>query len=51
MSELAAKLGISDDEAAEELAQKLPDAVDKATPNGSIPGGGEVQPAGAKQGR
>jgi uncharacterized protein YidB (DUF937 family) len=36
VSELAAKLGIGEDEAAEELAQKLPDAVDKATPNGAL---------------
>jgi uncharacterized protein YidB (DUF937 family) len=36
--DLAAKLGIGEDEAAEELAQKLPDEVDKATPNGVIPG-------------
>src|SRR5580765_9061467 len=37
VGEIAAKLGIGEDEAAEELAQKLPDAVDRATPNGSIP--------------
>jgi uncharacterized protein YidB (DUF937 family) len=39
VGQLAAKLGIGEDEAADELAQKLPDAVDKATPNGSIPPG------------
>jgi uncharacterized protein YidB (DUF937 family) len=37
LSEIAAKLGIGEDEAADDLAQKLPDAVDKATPDGSIP--------------
>ena len=51
VSQIAAKLGISDDQAAEELSQTLPDAVDKATPNGSLPGGGEVHAASAQQAR
>ena len=49
VSELAAKLGIGEDQAAEELAQTLPDAVDKATPDGSLPRAGKVQAAGAQQ--
>ena len=49
MSELAAKLGIGEDQAAEELAQTLPDAVDKATPDGILPGAGEAQTVGAQQ--
>jgi uncharacterized protein YidB (DUF937 family) len=34
---VAQKLGISKDDAAEEAAQELPETVDKATPNGSLP--------------
>jgi uncharacterized protein YidB (DUF937 family) len=49
VSELAAKLGIGEDQAAEELAQTLPDAVDKATPDGTLPSGGEAQTAGVQQ--
>jgi uncharacterized protein YidB (DUF937 family) len=49
VSELAAKLGIGEDEAAEELAKALPDAVDRATPNGTLPGAGEAQTVGAAQ--
>jgi uncharacterized protein YidB (DUF937 family) len=45
LDELAAKVGIGRDEAAEELAQDLPAAVDKATPTGSIPGAENVQQA------
>jgi uncharacterized protein YidB (DUF937 family) len=47
VSELAGKLGIGEDEAAKELAQTLPDAVDKATPEGSLRSGGQVPTAGA----
>jgi uncharacterized protein YidB (DUF937 family) len=36
VGEIAAKLGIGEDEAAEEVARTLPDAVDKASPNGSL---------------
>jgi uncharacterized protein YidB (DUF937 family) len=43
VDELAAKLGIGRDEAADELAQSLPDAVDNATPTGSIPSAEKVQ--------
>ena len=38
VSEIAAKLGIGEDEAAEDVAQNLPEAVDRATPNGSFDG-------------
>jgi uncharacterized protein YidB (DUF937 family) len=39
VSEIAARLGIGEDEAADAVAQKLPDAVDKATPTGSFDDG------------
>jgi uncharacterized protein YidB (DUF937 family) len=48
VSELAAKLGIGEDQAAEELATTLPDAVDKATPDGTLPGAA-AQAVGAQQ--
>jgi uncharacterized protein YidB (DUF937 family) len=48
VSELAARLGIRDDEVAEQLASSLPDAVDKATPDGSLPTSGAVETAGAQ---
>ena len=38
--QLAAKAGMSTDEAATKLSQQLPDVVDKATPDGNIPEGG-----------
>lgn len=38
VSELAERLGIAEDEAAGQVAQDLPDAVDRATPNGSFEG-------------
>jgi len=38
VSEIAGRLGIGEDEAAEAVAKQLPDAVDKATPNGSFDG-------------
>ena len=47
VSELASKLGIGEDQAAEELAQTLPDAVDKATPDGTLPTAGTAQALGA----
>jgi uncharacterized protein YidB (DUF937 family) len=48
LEQVAQKLGISKDDAADEVAQKLPDTVDKATPNGSLPGGqGASNAAGA----
>src|SRR5436190_11264438 len=43
VSEIAAKLGIGEDEAADELARELPDTVDKATPNGSLPNADEAK--------
>ena len=49
VSEIAAKLGIGEDEAAEQIAQTLPDAVDKATPEGSLPSAGEALGAGVGQ--
>ena len=42
VSEIAARLGIGEDEAAEEVARELPDAVDKATPNGSFEGAADA---------
>jgi uncharacterized protein YidB (DUF937 family) len=48
VGELAAKLGIGEDQAAEELAKRLPDAVDKATPDGTLPGAREAQTAGVQ---
>ena len=43
------QVGIGEDQAAEELAQTLPDAVDKATPDGILPGTGDAQAVGAQQ--
>lgn len=37
VQQLAAKIGVSPDELAAKLSQILPVAVDKATPNGTIP--------------
>jgi uncharacterized protein YidB (DUF937 family) len=51
VGELAAKLGIGEDEAAEELAQTVPDAVDRATPTGSLAGAAQTQTTGAGQPR
>ena len=48
LSELAARLAIGEDEAAEQLASTLPDAVDKATPDGALPTSGAVDTAGAQ---
>ena len=45
VGEIAAKLGIGEDEAADELARKLPDAVDKATPNGTLPSADQAERA------
>jgi uncharacterized protein YidB (DUF937 family) len=42
VGEIASKLGIGEDEAADELARDLPGAVDRATPNGSLPGADEA---------
>ena len=43
LDELAANVGIGKDAAADELAQNLPDALDTATPTGSIPSAEKVQ--------
>lgn len=43
ISQIAAKLGLSPDQAAGSLAQLLPQVVDKLTPNGSIEGGGLLE--------
>src|SRR4029453_1595673 len=37
MDDIARQLGVSHDEAAAEIAQALPDVVDRMTPRGSIP--------------
>ena len=37
LSQIAQQLGVSEDEAAEAVAQVLPDVVDQATPNGELP--------------
>ena len=42
LQEIAAKLGMSPDQAAGSLAEILPQAVDTLTPNGQIPQGGDL---------
>ena len=42
LAEIAQKLGVSEDEAAEAVAQVLPDVVDKATPAGELPDDDEL---------
>jgi uncharacterized protein YidB (DUF937 family) len=42
LAEIAQKLGVSEDEAAEAVAQVLPDVVDKATPTGELPDDDEL---------
>ena len=37
LAEIAQRLGVSEDEAAEAVAQVLPDVVDQATPDGELP--------------
>ena len=37
LSRIAQQLGVSEDEAAEAVAQVLPDVVDQATPEGEVP--------------
>ncbi|MFJ5831360.1 YidB family protein [Streptomyces sp. NPDC093089] len=39
----AAEAGVSPQEAADEIARSLPQAVDKLTPNGSLPQGGSLE--------
>lgn len=42
LAEIAQKLGVSEDEAAEAVAQVLPEVVDKATPAGELPDDDEL---------
>jgi uncharacterized protein YidB (DUF937 family) len=42
LSEIARQLGVSEDEAAEAVAQVLPDVVDQATPAGELPDDDEL---------
>ena len=45
IGEIAAKLGVSHDEAAAAVAQVLPHLVDKASPDGKLPEQGELDSA------
>jgi uncharacterized protein YidB (DUF937 family) len=42
LAQIAQQLGVSEDEAAEAVAQVLPDVVDQATPAGELPDDGEL---------
>ena len=42
VSQIASKLGISPDQASGKIAEILPQIVDKLTPNGTIPEGGDL---------
>ena len=42
LAQLAQQLGVSEDEAAEAVAQVLPDVVDQATPDGELPDDAEL---------
>ena len=42
LAQLAQQLGVSEDEAAEAVAQVLPDVVDQATPEGELPDDAEL---------
>lgn len=42
LGDLAGKLGISQDQVAGQLAQVLPGVIDHLTPDGTVPGGGDV---------
>jgi uncharacterized protein YidB (DUF937 family) len=42
LSSIARQLGVSEDEAAQAVAQVLPDVVDQATPDGELPGNEEL---------
>jgi uncharacterized protein YidB (DUF937 family) len=39
LDQLAAKVGLGKDEAAADLSRSLPEAVNEATPNGTVPAG------------
>jgi uncharacterized protein YidB (DUF937 family) len=45
ISQIAQQLGVSNEEAAGELAQVLPQVVDKASPDGQLRSPGELEPA------
>jgi len=40
---IAAKAGLSTDEAADKLSEHLPNIIDKLTPDGALPGGGMLE--------
>jgi uncharacterized protein YidB (DUF937 family) len=42
LSSIASRLGVSEDEAAQAVAQVLPDVVDQATPDGELPDDDEL---------
>jgi uncharacterized protein YidB (DUF937 family) len=42
LAQIAKQLGVSEDEAADAVAQVLPDVVDQATPSGELPDDGEL---------
>ena len=42
LQQIAQQLGVSEDEAADAVAQVLPDVVDQATPGGELPGADEL---------
>jgi uncharacterized protein YidB (DUF937 family) len=42
LAQIAQQLGVSEDEAADAVAQVLPDVVDQATPSGELPDDGEL---------
>ncbi|WP_426403317.1 YidB family protein [Streptomyces sp. R-07] len=43
LQKVAAEAGVSPQQAADEIAQSLPQAVDKLTPNGSLPQGASLE--------
>lgn len=43
VSQVAAKAGVSEDEAAQTLSRHLPDFIDKMTPEGNVPEGGWME--------
>lgn len=47
LAELAGKLGMDDQQLSAQLAQHLPGVVDKLTPNGQLPQGGDLLAQGA----
>jgi uncharacterized protein YidB (DUF937 family) len=45
VANIAAKLGISQDQAADEIAEAMPEVVDEMTPEGRLPSAGGPTPA------